>query len=122
MPLYDYKCPECSREDEILLKLAELDEPISCECGGSMVRKVSPVALHGILFSNVRVLGNGDFVATSNKEVRDYEAQTGMVHVDPSDSAWQGQKYRARDKAENMVNRMGFSSLGSYREQKATGG
>jgi putative FmdB family regulatory protein len=42
MPMYDYKCPVCSRGREVMLKIADLGSPVYCtRCGSAMNRKIS---------------------------------------------------------------------------------
>lgn len=36
MPLYNYRCDDCDREEEDFARMSECDDPIKCECGGQM--------------------------------------------------------------------------------------
>ena len=45
MPLYDYKCPECSYELTISRQINARDDPLMCDCGGVMKREVSRFSL-----------------------------------------------------------------------------
>lgn len=50
MPLYEYTCPKCNQEFELIRTLSERDEPAACpECGhqGPMVRHSSLVSTAG---------------------------------------------------------------------------
>lgn len=38
--IYDYQCVECSAVVEKRLKLAEIDQLVTCECGGEMKRVI----------------------------------------------------------------------------------
>ena len=40
MPVYVYKCTECAKKFDRFLKLAQFDEPQSCECGGKAERQI----------------------------------------------------------------------------------
>ena len=44
MPVYDYECPKCHAEMELSRSVADRDEPLMCDCGGVMRRKVSKLA------------------------------------------------------------------------------
>jgi putative FmdB family regulatory protein len=40
MPIYEYICPDCKTEVEILRSFDEADEPLNCDqCGGGNVRR-----------------------------------------------------------------------------------
>jgi putative FmdB family regulatory protein len=42
MPMYDYKCPVCGAAREVILRLTELDQRVSCHrCPSAMNRLVS---------------------------------------------------------------------------------
>ncbi len=41
MPLYDYSCPKCGVEFEIICSIADRDMPHRCECGGKAKRILS---------------------------------------------------------------------------------
>ncbi len=45
MPLYDYRCSDCDRVFELLVKLA--DQPVCPECGCAMEKQVSLPAAPG---------------------------------------------------------------------------
>lgn len=38
MPLYDYHCPYCGHQKEVVKKLAALDEPVVCDTHGCTVK------------------------------------------------------------------------------------
>lgn len=39
MPLYNTMCKDCKFEEEIMLRLSELDDPVHCTlCGGEVIR------------------------------------------------------------------------------------
>lgn len=47
--LYDYACPECGTVVELQRKMAESDDPVSCECGVQMKRKFAmPTVCFGL--------------------------------------------------------------------------
>jgi putative FmdB family regulatory protein len=41
MPIYEYRCPKCKEEKEIILSIQDSDSPQRCNCGELMIRKVS---------------------------------------------------------------------------------
>jgi len=41
MPLYDYSCPDCGVESEIICSIADRDAKRQCECGGWLKRILS---------------------------------------------------------------------------------
>ena len=48
MPIYAYRCGGCGTSQDIFKRIAQLDEPESCErCGASMTRQVAAPAVLG---------------------------------------------------------------------------
>jgi len=41
MPIYEYHCPQCNKEREIILSFRDSDIPQRCECGGVMDKLIS---------------------------------------------------------------------------------
>jgi len=53
MPLYQYKCNECSKEFEELRKMSEADREIECpSCGSKDVKRKLPTSVCGGLSGN----------------------------------------------------------------------
>ena len=46
MPMYEFKCA-CGKAVDKFLRLAEYDNPQTCECGQTMVRQLSAPAVRG---------------------------------------------------------------------------
>jgi putative FmdB family regulatory protein len=46
MPLYEYKCESCGKTFEIIQKFSDKPLEVHDECGGKVIRLVSPSALH----------------------------------------------------------------------------
>jgi putative FmdB family regulatory protein len=41
MPIYEYRCPQCNKEKEVILSFKDSDIPQECECGGVMRKLIS---------------------------------------------------------------------------------
>lgn len=42
MPMYDYKCPTCGGRREVVVPIAQIDDPVEClKCGPPMLRQIS---------------------------------------------------------------------------------
>jgi len=41
MPIYEYRCKECSNKFERMLEVSEFKSPQSCDCGGESTRLIS---------------------------------------------------------------------------------
>lgn len=85
MPAYDVICELCGHEDEVFRAIARRDEPVTCPCGGTMVRCIGQMALVGAQPSKPIDLSKqlGRKFET-NKEYRDYLASSGGREVDKS--------------------------------------
>jgi len=46
MPLYEYKCESCGKTFEIIQKFSDTPLEVHEECGGKVIRLISPSALH----------------------------------------------------------------------------
>ena len=46
MPLYEYKCEGCGKTFEVIQKFSDTPLAVHDECGGKVIRLVSPSALH----------------------------------------------------------------------------
>lgn len=46
MPLYEYKCESCGKTFEVIQKFSDTPLEVHDECGGKVIRLVSPSALH----------------------------------------------------------------------------
>jgi putative FmdB family regulatory protein len=46
MPLYEYKCESCGKTFETIQKFSDAPLEVHDECGGKVIRLVSPSALH----------------------------------------------------------------------------
>lgn len=45
MPMYQYECSACRKSVEHLMKMAERDNPPSCDCGGELRHVITPPAV-----------------------------------------------------------------------------
>jgi putative FmdB family regulatory protein len=46
MPLYEYKCESCGKTFEVIQKFSDTPLEVHADCGGKVIRLVSPSALH----------------------------------------------------------------------------
>ena len=53
MPIYEYRCPKCKKQKDIILPVGERDNPQSCSCGEPMTRLMS-VPLPAIFLTDNR--------------------------------------------------------------------
>jgi putative FmdB family regulatory protein len=47
MPIYEYECSKCSGWFEVAKRIAEIDNPETCKCGGLGERRISRVNFNG---------------------------------------------------------------------------
>lgn len=47
MPVFDYKCPVCSRGREVFLKPADVNSSVYCRCGSAMNKQISTPYVRG---------------------------------------------------------------------------
>jgi putative FmdB family regulatory protein len=47
MPMYEYNCPECNRQKEVFLRIADIDKLVYCVCGCCMSRIIVGGYSHG---------------------------------------------------------------------------
>jgi putative FmdB family regulatory protein len=46
MPLYEYRCESCGKTFEVIQKFSDTPLEVHADCGGKVIRLVSPSALH----------------------------------------------------------------------------
>ncbi len=59
MPIYEFECPKCKSEFELILPLAQYQDPQKCKCG-SLAKKVMPSSV-GVVFKG------DDWVSKANR-------------------------------------------------------
>jgi putative FmdB family regulatory protein len=73
MPLYEYKCESCGKTFEIIQKFSDTPLEVHDECGGKVIRLVSPSALQfkgsGWYVNDYARSGNGQ--GKGNKDGKD---------------------------------------------------
>ncbi|AKU43657.1 FmdB-like transcriptional regulator [Citrobacter phage Merlin] len=62
MPVYNYKCPACAQEIEVIRKISERDNEMICPvlcCSNQMERTVAaPKSVHGGFYDNLKSGGS----------------------------------------------------------------
>lgn len=73
MPLYEYKCESCDKTFEVIQKFSDAPLEVHADCGGKLIRLVSPSALHfkgsGWYVNDYARSGNGQ--GKGNKDSKD---------------------------------------------------
>jgi putative FmdB family regulatory protein len=73
MPLYEYKCESCGKTFEIIQKFSDTPLEVHDECGGKVIRLISPSALQfkgsGWYVNDYARSGNGQ--GKENKDGKD---------------------------------------------------
>ncbi len=77
MPLYEYKCESCGKTFEIIQKFSDTPLEVHDECGGKVIRLVSPSALQfkgsGWYVNDYARSGNGQ--GKGNKDGKDKDTK-----------------------------------------------
>jgi putative FmdB family regulatory protein len=75
MPLYEYKCESCGKTFEVIEKFSDTPLEVHDDCGGKVIRLVSPSALHfkgsGWYVNDYARSGNGSKGAKDTKDSKD---------------------------------------------------
>ena len=75
MPLYEYKCESCGKTFEVIEKFSDTPLEVHADCGGKVIRLVSPSALHfkgsGWYVNDYARSGNGSKGAKDGSEAKD---------------------------------------------------
>ncbi len=75
MPLYEYKCESCGKTFEVIQKFSDTPLEVHADCGGNVIRLVSPSALHfkgsGWYVNDYARSGNGSKGAKDGSEAKD---------------------------------------------------
>lgn len=99
MPCYEHLCEKGHKFDRYL-KLAELDQPQTCECGGAAKRLISPVmfSIDATNFMPYESPGTGRIITSKTQRREDMKA-CGCVDYEPSLKEEQAKRI-AREDAE----------------------
>lgn len=68
MPIYEYRCPDCKREKEVIQSFKDSDTSQRCECGGVMRKLISLPRPAVIIVTN-----RGRLVNTLNNDEKGYK-------------------------------------------------
>jgi putative FmdB family regulatory protein len=75
MPLYEYKCESCGKTFEVIQKFSDTPLEVHADCGGKVIRLVSPSALHfkgsGWYVNDYARSGNGSKGAKDAQDAKD---------------------------------------------------
>jgi putative FmdB family regulatory protein len=75
MPLYEYKCESCGKTFEVIQKFSDTPLEVHADCGGKVIRLVSPSALHfkgsGWYVNDYARSGNGSKGAKDAKDAKE---------------------------------------------------
>ena len=75
MPLYEYKCESCGKTFEIIQKFSDTPLEVHDECGGKVIRLISPSALQfkgsGWYVNDYARSGNGQGKENKDKDSKD---------------------------------------------------
>jgi len=85
MPLYEYKCESCGKTFEIIQKFSDTPLEVHDECGGKVIRLISPSALQfkgsGWYVNDYARSGNGQ-----GKENKDKDSKGSKDSKDSKDT------------------------------------
>lgn len=120
MPTYDFVCPSCEQEWEIVCSMGDRNSQV-CECGAELTRAWrSAPALVGPMPTKPMRIGGRDTSFTRVEDLRNYEKfqeQTNSYTLSKHDSEWRGMVDDARNKADKMVKRAGFNDHDHFKHE-----
>ncbi len=96
MPIYSFLC-SCGTEFDRFLKLAEYDQPQTCECGKPATKVIKPTAIH-VDFPAYLSPASSKWI-TSRTERREDLKATGCVEYEPGMREAHEKKLAAEDAA-----------------------
>lgn len=94
MPIYDYKCPDCSKKVSVLLPLARYNEQQFCTCGCLMNKLVTAPAVHADYPGYVSP-ATGKWVEGKRAHMEDLKRSNCRI-LEPGESAQSTQKVKER--------------------------
>ena len=78
MPLYEYKCESCGKTFEVIQKFSDTPLEVHADCGGPVVRLISPSALKfkgsGWYVNDYASSGNGQ--SKGSKDAKDSKKES----------------------------------------------
>ena len=129
MPTYDLGCQSCGQGYEIICPEADRNDQ-DCACGARLERLwLTAPKLVGPMPTKPHKIGGTDISFTRAEDLRNYEAfqeQTGRHTVSQTDPEWRQMVDDAKESANRMVQRSGFSDHQHFKREmrvaKAAGG
>lgn len=88
MPIFEYRCPICGTEAEDWRRIANRDDPLTCQCGANMLPTIiTPPAVDRSFLGSTNMPGYKcvvtDEYVTTKKRRREIMAERGLEEAAP---------------------------------------
>ena len=114
MGIYDINCPRCGVVEDVFYRLRSIcahkddGEDLECPvCDSPVTLRPAAPAITGFIETRPRHIAQIGRTFQSSTEMREYEKQEGVYFAPKSDSFFQGQLKRSREKVERLAKRKG---------------
>ena len=113
VPSYDYYCPDCGYETELVHRISQCDEVHSCDsCGSSMARRPRSGGLVGPMPTKPVRVGGLDREFTRMEDLRTYERENPDVKVMSRGDSWfRNHMDDVRSRREAAAKKLGYNDL-----------